>query len=156
MRFFDCTIAGVEDCWIAARFWTLEAGIKIFVWTSECHARVDTHVVVNQDDPSEVPDTASDLIIRKKFSFRLWVAPEKGCNELAVGFLWNICEDEIHVQGKTEVSIVDIKFLFGQVPETGKVILLKLSAKRGTTDLPDCRKGISEVTEMCGELLSIK
>ena len=88
----------MEDDRIIARLRALEAGVKIFVWTGECHARLDTHVVVNWDDPSEVFNTAFDLIIGKEPPFRLWVTPEKSRYELVVRFLRNIREDDIHIQ----------------------------------------------------------
>ena len=83
----DCTIAGLEDGWVVAWFWTLEAGLEMFVWTGECHTRVDTHIVLNRYDPSEVLHTTFDLIIGKKPPFRLWVALEKGYDELPVCLL---------------------------------------------------------------------
>ena len=69
------------------RLFTLEAGVEIFVRTGKCHTRVDTHVVINWDDASEVLYAMFDLIVGKELPFRLWIAPEKGCNKLAVDVL---------------------------------------------------------------------
>jgi hypothetical protein len=70
--------------------------------------------------------------------------------------LRNIREDEIHVQGKAEVSIVDIEFLLGWVPEPGKIILLKLGVERGILDLIDRCESVLEISEVCGELFGVK
>jgi len=117
----------------------------VFEWASVCHARVDTHVLFDWDDSSEVLHTTFDLIVGKEPPFRLQVTPEKGHNEFAVCFLWSIGEDKVHIQGKAEVLIVNVQFLRDRVPEMVKVIPLKLSTGGGILDLPDRCEGTLEV-----------
>jgi hypothetical protein len=82
-------VAGVEECRIVTRLLTLEASVKVFVRAGERHTCVDTHIVVDWNDPGEFPDTmfdlghtwnnpsesfdtAFDLVIREKPPLRLW------------------------------------------------------------------------------------
>ena len=129
MRFLDLAVAGVEDGWVVARLQTLEAGVKVFVWTGECHARVGTHVVVNWEDPGQVLHPSFDLIVGKQPPFRLRVTPKKGRNEFTVRLLRGVGEDEVHVQREAEVSVVNIEFLFSRIFETMEILLVKLSVE---------------------------
>ena len=111
---------------------------------------------MNWSDPGEVLDTAFDLIIGKDPPCRFRVTLKIRYDEFTILVLRRVREDEIHVQGKAEVPIVDVEFLLGRVPQAVKIILLKLNVKRGAPDLFDCRKGVLEITKVCGELLSVK
>ena len=87
VRFLDFSITGAEEYQIIVGFLALETSVEIFVGACECHTRVDTHVVMNRDDPSEIFDMMLDLIIGKESPFCLWVAPEKSSMKIMVCFL---------------------------------------------------------------------
>ena len=146
----------MEDGWIIARLWTLEAGVKILIWTSERHTQVDTHVVVKWDDPGEILDTTFDLVVGKKLPFRVRVTPDKSGNGFAVRFLRNVREDDVHIQGKTEVWVVDIELLVSWASETGKVVFFKLSVERRIPDLPDRCECVLQVIQMHSDIWGIK
>lgn len=83
------------------------------------------------------------------------MAPEKGCDESTVCLLWGVGEYEVHVQGKAEVSVIDIELLLDWVSEAIKIIFLKLGADRSIPDLLDSSNCIFEVIEVYRNFLSI-